>query len=110
MFNSKLLKERRKEKGFTLFTLSQAIKNECGIVVDPRTISSWENNICSNPRRKSLLAICKILNLETGDLYVDDNMLDSDNTDFLFMLEKVISIYKKNKNDIRITQIRGILK
>ncbi|MBO5249091.1 MAG: helix-turn-helix transcriptional regulator [Clostridia bacterium] len=110
MFNSKLLQERRKEKGYTLLTLSQAMKNECNCVVDPRTISSWENNTSSNPRKKTLMAVSKILDLEVGELYVDDNIVDSEDIRFLSIIEKIISIHKRDKADIRLKQIREILK
>ena len=110
MFNSKLLRDRRKEKGFTLFTLSQAVKNECNCDVDPRTISSWENNTASNPRKTTLIAVSKVLDLKAGELYVDNNIVDSEDINFLSLIEKIISIYKRDKSDIRLKQIREILK
>ena len=110
MFNSKLLRERRKEKGFTLFALSQEIKNECNCDVDPRTISSWENNIASNPRKTALIAVSKVLDLKLGELYVDDNNTDFEDISVLSIFEKIISIYKKNRDDIRLEQIKEILK
>ena len=109
VFNSRLLKETRQQKGYTLLTLSEAIKENCKYNIDPRTISSWENNTNSNPRKTALLAVCKVLELQPADLHID-NMVDSEDINILVMIEKIISIYKKDKKDLRIKQIYDILK
>ncbi len=109
MFNSTLLQEKRKEKGYTLVTLSEKIKKEFNIVVDPRTISTWENNKNAHPRKPALLVVCKVLDIQPTDLYIDEQKECHNDESILNIVEKIIFIYKKDSADYRIKQIRDIL-
>lgn len=111
MFKGSVLREARERAGYTLIGLAEALKEEYGrLIVDYTTISQWEVNPAASPRKANIKRVADFLKIPIEDLYSDT--LDEEieiNLDILEMIERIIAIYKRDPNDIRIKKIESIL-
>lgn len=70
-FDGEKFKKIRIKKGFTQEEVSDMTKNG-PIFVNEKTISHWENCPTSNPRKKNLEAVAKVLATNIEEFFTED--------------------------------------
>ena len=70
-FDGEKFRQIRIEKGFTQEEVSEMTKSG-KIFVNEKTISHWENCPTSNPRKKNLEAVAKVLETNIEEFFTED--------------------------------------
>ena len=89
-----ILKEKRKENGYSLENINMILKEKYKISLDDSNISRYENGTVKNMNPKFLRALCEINNIDYIPLFKELEFLNNETEDL-----RILNLKNTEKNE-----------